>query len=400
MSRKHPIAVGLDIGSARTRVVVLAVEGGIVRYVAHAGVPSRGWHRGQISDQMAVAASIREAISEAEHQCGMEIGSVVVGVGGPAVRSQQGRGLYDFGHRRPIGKEDLAYAVKQSTRAQLEPDRFLLQVAPQDFTVDGQPPMLHPLNIECLRLEAHSLLLTTSVQEHQALLSAVHQAHLRVEETIYEAMAAAYASILPDERAGGVALIDVGAHSTDAVYYDGDSMLFAIGMPISGDHFSKDIADVKSLSFDEAERMKIAHGCALLGLTSDNIIIELPAEGGRPAHEVSRRDLIEILEARAMQLFQLVERFRLQYARELPLREGVVLAGGAALLDGMVEVAEKVLGCPARLGFPRGIADWPDELGVVWTTAAGLAMYSGRLQIRKDKAGAGPNLWSLFSSRA
>ena len=400
MAKKHPIAVGLDIGSARTRVVALAMEGGMMRYLAHAVVPSRGWHRGQIADQMAVAASVREAISEAEDRCGAEIGSVVVGVGGPAVRAQQGRGLYDFGHRRPIGKEDLSYAVRQSTRAHLDADRYLLQVAPQDFTVDGQPPMLHPLNIECQRLEAHSLLITTSLQEHQALISAVHQAHLRVEETIFEAMAAAYASILPDERTGGVALVDIGAHSTDVVYYDGDSMLYSIGMPVSGDHFTKDIADVKSLSFDEADRMKMAHGCALLGLTADNIIIELPAEAGRPAREISRRDLIEILEARAMQLFQLVERFRLQYARDLPLREGVVLSGGAAQLDGMVEVAEKVLGCPARLGFPRGIADWPDELSVVWTTAAGLAMYSARLQNRKDKPGAGPNFWSLFSSRA
>lgn len=384
------------MGSAWTRVVVLSVEGGLMRYRAHAVVPSRGWFRGQISDQAAVAASIRAAVYEAEVKSGEEIGSVVVGVGGPGVRSQQGRGLYDFGHRRKIETEDLSYAVRQAARAQLDSDRYLLQVAPQDFTLDGQPPMLHPLNIECLRLEAHALLLTASSQEHQALLSAVHQAHLRVEETVFEAMASAYASILAEERAGGVALVDVGAQSTNVVYYDGDAMLFAIGMPVSGDHFTRDISDVKALSFDEAERMKHAHGCALLGLTADNIIIELPAEGGRPAREISRRELIEILEARAVQIFQLIERFRSQYARDLPLREGVVLSGGGAQLEGMVEVAEKVMGCPARLAFPRGIADWPDELTTVWTTAAGLAMYSARLHGKREKAAVGPSFWNLL----
>jgi cell division protein FtsA len=400
VSKKPQLAVGLDIGSAWTRVVVLSLVDNCLHYRGHSAVISRGWHRGQIADQSAVAETVRQAVQQAELSSGEQIGSVVVGVGGPSARSQQGRGLYEFGHRRPIERGDLVYAVELAARARLDEDRFLLQVMPQDFTVDGRPPIPHPLNIECQRLEAHALLITTSMQEHQALISAVHQAHLRVEETVFEAMAASYASILPEDRAGGVALVDIGAHSTHIVYYDGDALLYAMGIPISGDHFTRDLGELKALSFDEAERVKFAHGCALLGLTADNIVIELPAETGRPGREINRRDLIEILEARAVQLFDIVERCRVRYARETPLREGVVLCGGGSQLEGMVEVTEKVLGCPARLGFPRGIIDWPEDLSSpVWTTSAGLAMYSARLQTRKDKKGGGPSIWSLFTGK-
>jgi cell division protein FtsA len=178
-------------------------------------------------------------------------------------------------------------------------------------------------------------------------------------------------------------------------------MLYAAGLPISGDHFTRDLGELKALSYDESDRLKLAHGCALLGLSADNIIIELPAEGGRPAREVNRRELIEILEARALQLFEIIENRRVRFARDLALREGVVLTGGGSLLEGMVEVAEKVLSCPARLGFPRGIDDWPDELMTpLWTVAAGLSMYSGRLQLRKDKGSTGPSFWSLFTSKS
>lgn len=388
------------MGSAWTRVAAVSLEDGCVYYRAHAAVPSRGWHRGLITDQSALADCIRQAMLETETLAGEPIGEAVVGVGGPAVRSQQGRGLYDFGHLRPIEQGDLAYAVDLAARARLEPDRFLLQVFPQDFTLDGQPPLPHPLNIECQRLEAHALLVTTSVQEHQALLSAVHQAHLRVKETAFEAMAAAYACILSEERAGGVALVDVGAHSTNVVYYDGDAMLAAAGLPVSGDHFTRDIGELKALSYDESERLKFAHGCALLGLTADNIIIEMPSEMGRPARELNRRDLVEILQARAVQLFGLVDKGRRKLARNMELREGVVLCGGGANLEGLVEVAEKVMSCPARLGFPRGIASWPAEIcSPAWTTVAGLAMYSARLESRREKASAGPSFWSLFSRR-
>jgi len=399
VAKKTHFAVGLDIGSAWTRLVALSVENGCLRYRGHAEVQSRGWHRGQIADQNAIAACVREAVKELEQGSGEQVGSCVVGVGGPSVIAQQSRGLYEFGHRRRIEKGDLVYAIELAARARLDEDRCLLQVLPQDFTVDGQTPQAHPLNIECQRLEAHSLLITASNQEHQALLSAVHLAHLRVEETVFEAMASAYACILAEERAGGVALVDIGAHSSNLVYYDGDAMLFAVGLPLSGDHFTRDLGELKNLSFEEAERLKFAHGCALLGLTSDNIVIELPAEAGRPGREIHRRDLIEILEARAQQLFGLVEKGRERYARDLMLREGVVLCGGGSQLEGMVECAEKVLGCPARLGFARGIIDWPESLiSPVWTTAAGLAMYSARLKMRKDED-SGPSFWSLFTGK-
>jgi cell division protein FtsA len=396
---KPQIAVGLDIGSAWTRAAVLSFEEGILTYRGHSAVPSRGWHRGQIADQSAVAESVRHAVHEAEARSGEQIGSATIGVGGPAIRSQQGRGLYEFGHRRSIEHGDLVYAIELAARARLDEDRLLLQVLPQDFTIDGRTPMPHPLNIDCQRLEAHALLITASMQEHQALISAVHQAHLRVEETVFEGMAAAYACVLGDERAGGVALLDIGAHSTDLVIYDGDSMLFALGMPLSGDHFSRDLGELKALSFDEAERVKLAHGCALVGLTADNIVIELPPEAGRPGREINRRELIEILEARAVQLFELTDRCRTRFARDVQLREGLVLCGGGAQLEGMVEAAEKVLGCPARLGFPRGIRQWPDELMTpVWTTCAGLAMYSARLRSRKEKPG-GVSFWNLFTGK-
>lgn len=399
MAKKAQVAVGLDVGSAWTRVAVLSLENGNLRYLGHSATPSAGWHRGQISDQSEVAATIRQAMVEAEACSGCQIGSAVVGVGGPAVRSQQGRGLYEFGHRRLIEKGDMVYSVELAARARLDEDRFLLQVLPQDFTVDGQPPIPHPLHIECQRLEAHALLITTSKQEHQALLSAVHMAHIRVEETVFEAMAAAYASVLAEERMGGVAVVDIGAHSTNLVYYDGDAMLFAAGLPLSGDHFTRDICELKALSFEEAERLKFAHGCALLGLTADNIIIELPAEGGRPGREISRRELIEILEARASQLFEYVDKLRARYARDLVLREGLVLVGGGCRLEGLVELAEKMLGCPARLGFPQGVMDAPEELMTpVWSVPIGLAMYSARLQARKEKGG-GPSFWSLFTGR-
>ncbi|MCS7043444.1 MAG: cell division protein FtsA [Bryobacteraceae bacterium] len=396
MARNIEIAAGLDVGSNWIRLVAVTVEDGFVHYRAHAAALSRGWHRGQISDQNALADCIRAVFQECSRRAGSPLTSAVVGVGGPNVRCHQGRGVYDFGPRRAIQKEDLEQAVKLAMQSPVGGGQMLLQALPQDFTVDGGPPVPHPIGVECERLEAHVLLVTVPRQEHEALVSAVQQAQVQVEETVFEAIAAAYAAILPEERACGVALADIGAHSTGIVFYDGDSTLFAAGHGISGDHFTRDISTVHGVAWEEAERLKLAYGCVHTGPGGDNIIIQLPADSSRPGREISRRALIETLEARAGQLFSIIERCRAGFARAVHLGEGLVLCGGGALMEGMVEEAERILHCPARLGIARGILEWPEELySPAWTTAAGLAMYSARLQERRERR-SGPGWLGLL----
>lgn len=383
MSSKVQVAAGLDAGSAGTRCVVCAIEDARIRFLGYGVVASRGWVKGRIADQELVAESMRQAVREAEQRAQVPVDGAVVGMGGGSIAGFDSRGLYEFGRPRAIETDDLSYAVDQATRTRLEEDRLLLQVYPQDFTVDGRSGFRNPRGLTCSRLEAHAHLVTASQHDHQAVLSAVHLAHLPVEETIFEPMAAAYAAVLPEERSRGVAVVDIGSHSTDIVVYDADALLRAATVPICGDHFTRDVAYGLCVSYEDAEQLKEEYGCAILGLTADNTLIEVPSQDGRPSREATRRQLNEILEARAEELFCHVRHEVAKARMEQSLIEGIVLVGGAALLNGMCDMAERVLNCPARNGLPTGIEDWPEELmRPDWTTAAGLAMYSGRLKLK------------------
>lgn len=383
MSSKVRVAAGLDAGSSHTRCVVCTIEDTRIRFLGYGSVPSRGWVKGRVADQDLVAESVRQAVREAERTAQVSVEGAVVGVGGGSVAGFDSRGLYEFGRPRAIEVDDLSYAVDQATRTRLEEDRLLLQVYPQDFTVDGRAGFRNPRGLTCARLEAHVHLVTASQHDHQSVISAVHLAHLPVEETIFEPMAAAYAAVLPEERSRGVAVVDIGSHSTDLVVYDADALLRAATVPICGDHFTRDVAFGLCVSYEDAEQLKEEYGCAILGLTADNTLIEVPSHDGRPSREATRRQLNEILEARAEELFYYVRHEVAKARMEQSLMEGIVLLGGAALLNGMCDMAERVLNCPARNGLPVGVENWPEDLmRPDWTTAAGLAMYSGRLKLK------------------
>ena len=387
MNTKTQLAVGLDVGSSRVRCVVCALDGGGIRFLGHGSATSAGWSRGRLADQAALAGAIHAAVAEAEHRAEVSVETATMGVGGMSIRGAQSRGVYEFGRPRELAQEDLEYAASLASDVRLERGRMLLHVLPQDFTVDGHAGFRRPHKSLCSRLESHVHIVTTSQQEHQALVAAAHLGHLAAEETVLEAMAAAYACLTPDQRARGAVLVDMGLHSTDLIVYDGEAVLLAASIPVWSDHLTRDVSAIFHISYEDAESLKQQYGCALLGLTAESSFIEIPDENG--PREARRSELNEVLEARAEELFRHI-RVELERAGMLRnLGEGIILTGGGALLNGMCDMAERVLDCPAAYGIvmEQDIGGWPEELkSPLWTTAAGLALYSGKMKMHRPPA--------------
>jgi cell division protein FtsA len=384
LSSKRKLAAGLDLGSTGTRIVICAIEEQSVRFLGFGEAPTQAWSKGRITDSDALVSSIRFALHQAEENANVSLESILIGVGG-TVSGVNSRGLYEFGRRREIELGDLRYAIELAARTRIDDERQVLQICPQDFTLDGRAGYRNPKGILGSRLEANVHIVTFSLAEHSALISAVHQSHLAVEESVYEAIAAAYAAVLPEDRARGVVLIDIGAHSTEVAVYDGDALLLAVSIPLGGDHFTRDLSWLFKVSYDYAEGLKREFGSVNLADSSGTSLVELPTPEGRGIREAPRAQLNEVLEARAEELFEKIYEEILRVGMEQSLLEGAVLTGGGALLPGMCDVAERILNCQARNGLPMGIEDWPSQLdNPLWTTAAGLAMYSGRLKLKRE----------------
>ncbi|MCU1325991.1 MAG: cell division protein FtsA [Bryobacterales bacterium] len=393
MSTNKILAAGLDAGSAWTRCVIALLEGDRFRFLGYGHAPSHGWAKGRITDQAAAAASIRAAAEEAEHMAQASIETVVAGAGGLSVRGQNVHGKWDLSRPREITQKDVNRAMERAMRGQLGEDRMILQVLPQDFAVDDHPGFQDPRGMVGSSLEANAQLLTTSAVEHTNLVTAINLAHLSVDETVFEAIAACYASVLPEERKEGVVLIDIGMHSTELICYYGDSAQLATSVRICGDHFSRDLAHALRIPMEAGAVVKEQFGGAVSAGTAANSVVELPASDFTDPHdrelrvtrEVSRKFVNEILESRAVELFDMVRMELVKVGMQNAIASGIVLTGAGSLLPGLCDVAERVLECPVRLGLAQGILDWPEEMNdPAWATVAGLSMYAARLRSKVD----------------
>jgi cell division protein FtsA len=383
MAAKPIYGIGLDAGSRRTRLVVFLIEGETVRFLGWGSSESYGWLKGRIADQGAASQSMLAALREAEATSGVSVEGAVVGMGGPTVRGANARGVLELGYVREIEQYHVNRVVDRATRVQLQEDRMVLQMFPQDFVVDDHPGHRDPRKMLASRLEMNVHLLTTSVQEHNTLIGAVNQAHMSVEESIFEALAASYAAVLPENRRQGIALIDIGGESTELAVYHGDAMQLCSTVRVCGDHFTRDLAQGLCIGFDEAEQVKMEYGGASPETCPDNVLVELPTPENRESRDAQRKFINQILAARAHELFQFVRAELVRVGMDRALIGGVFLTGAAARLPDLCDVAERVLQCQTRFGLPLGIDGWPEALDdPEWTTAAGLAMYSAKLKMQ------------------
>ena len=374
-------AVGLDAGSAWTRCVICRLEDNCMRFLGCASTPSQGWVKGLIADQTAVSECMLAALREAEINAQVSVESAIVGVGA-TVRGANCRGLHDLGRVRTVEQRDVNRAVERAKRVLLPEDTMVLQMFPQDFIVDGHPGHRDPRKMIAGQIEANVHLVMTSQREHECLVTAVNQAHLAVEDTVSEALAACYAAVLPEDRREGAAVLNIGAQSAELVVYYGDALQLAESLAISGDHFTRDVARGLCVAFEDAATLKHEFGCANASATAENSFVEVASREDR---DVPRRTLNCILESRALDLFQLVRRELARVGMDGALMGGMFLCGGGARIEGLCEIAEEVLHCRVCNALPVGIRDWPDELcDPAWTTAAGLAMYSAKLKSKHE----------------
>jgi len=255
-------------------------------------------------------------------------------------------------------------------------DREIIHILPQQFIVDGQGGIKDPVGMSGLRLEAEVHIVTGAITSAQNLTKCIHRAGLDVKELVLQPLASSYAVLTPDEEELGVALLDIGGGTTDLAIIFENSIRHTAVVGLGGKNVTSDIAIGLRTSLDQAEEIKKKYGCALEGLVKGNETFSVPGVGGRPAREVSRKELSSMIEPRMEELFMLaLQEIKKSEFADL-LISGVVLTGGGSSIVGAVELAEKIFDLPVKVGVPRGFGGLMDSVkSPTHATGVGLIYY-------------------------
>jgi cell division protein FtsA len=380
MRQQDNIIAVLDAGSSKIRVLIAEVHEGALRYRGHGICDAAGMRKGLISDLAPAAVAIDRAAVMAENSAQAVIERFVVAVGGPHIRGVNSRGGISLGTRlREIAKDDVRAAVDRARSIALPADREILHLLPQQFILDEQPGIHDPVGMVGNRLEVNLHIATSSASAQQSIITCVNKAGLEVTETVFEALAAAEATLLADERELGVCLLDIGASTSELVVFFEGSVAHTSVVPIGGDHFTNDLAVGLHVTAPEAEWLKCNYGHAIVTRVGELSEVEVTGLPGYEPRVVRQRLIAEILEPRARELFQMLRDNLRQGGVLEAMGAGCVLTGGGARLPGLLETAESLLHVQGRMASPVPLSRMPAELAAPeFSVLTGTLLYAHR----------------------
>jgi len=375
MTDNGQFLVSLDVGSTKICVVVARIVEDKVSIIGIGSHPSTGLRKGVVVNIDSTVNSIKKALEEAELMAGIKIAGCLAGIAGAHIKSFNSNGVVAVKDKE-VRKDDISRAIDAAKAVAIPADRDLLHVIPQEFIVDDQDGIKDPVGMSGVRLEVKVHIVTGSIASAQNIVKCCYLSGLSVDDLILSQIASAEATLTPEETEIGVAIVDIGGGTSDIAVYANGSIRYTSILPLGGHHITNDIAIGLRTPMEEAEKIKKKYGCALSKLVGANEMIEVPSVGGRKPRTLYRKTLADIIEPRVEEIIALIHEEIKKSGYEKLLASGVVITGGCANLEGIVDLAEGVFSLPVRKGFPTGIGGLVDVVNnPIYATGVGLILH-------------------------
>ena len=358
MNRKSEksLVVALDIGTSKVMAIVGEyLPGEPVEVIGVGSHTSRGMRKGVVVEIESNVNSIQHAVDDAGQMAGCDIRSVLASIAGSHLETHNSHGAAPI-RDREVAADDLEQVLESASAVAIPADRRVLYKEPQEYRIDGQDGIRHPIGMSGVRLEAGVHLVTGAASAVQNISKCIERCGLAADELIPSAVASARAVLTDDERDLGVCVIDIGAGTTDIAIYTQGSLRFTRSLPVGGDQVTSDISQYVQTPTQNAEEIKVKYGCALAQLARGEETIQVPSVGDRPPRRLQRQSLAQAIQARYEEIFEMAHDEVRRSGFENLLAAGIVLTGGAARIEGALLLTEEVFHKMVRIGVPQHIA--------------------------------------------
>lgn len=378
-TKKSDIVAGLDIGTTKVCIVIMrptqSEKQKEYEIIGVSSVPSTGLRKGVVVNIDATVESIVKAREEAELMAGVKIDNVWAGVAGSHIQSFNSRGMVAVKNRE-ISQDDINRVLDASQAVAIPEDRQILHILPQNFVVDSQDGIRDPRGMSGVRLESNVHIVTGLKLSLHNIQKCAEKAGLKVNGLILESLASAEACLSQDEKDLGVAVVDMGGGTCDIIVYSQGSVVHTAVLPIGGSHLTHDISVGLRTPAVSAEEVKRKFGCAMTSLIENSELIEVPSVGGRNPRTLSRSSLTEVIEPRIEETLHLINNEVVKSGYQHHIGSGIVLTGGASMLEGVVEFGEFIFETPVRRGVALETSGLKDAVrSPQFATAVGVARY-------------------------
>ncbi len=379
--QKNNIVVGLDIGTTKVCVVVAERdEMGKLNILGQGRADSEGLQRATVVNINKTVDAIRTAVADAERESSIRVRGVNVGISGTHVHCITSNSEISINQTGIVNLSDIKRFLENAKKniRYLDIDHEIIHVIPQEFIVDDQEGVLDPIGMAGTTMRGSAYIVVGTKTKIKNIRQCVEKAGLVVNAMTFEPIASGLAVMTKSEKKSGVVIIDIGGGTTEmAIYIDG-AIRFSEVVKIAANDVTKDVAFGVKAILEVAEELKIKHGFAYSKEPQEDEEILIEGMEGRPPKSFMKSWLTLIIEARMMEIFELIRESLVHSGYYDYLNAGAVITGGGSLIPGTDTLASGILGLDVRTGFPEGVSGGMKGAinNPVYATVMGLVAHS------------------------
>jgi cell division protein FtsA len=209
--------------------------------------------------------------------------------------------------------------------------------------LDGQENIKDPVGMHGVRLEVDTHIVVASTPALKSLEHVLQRAEVAASHRTVTSLAGAETLLDRKQKESGVAVLDIGAATTNMVVIEDGEVEHIAVIPMGGNHITNDLAIGLKTDLDIAELAKIKHA-SLKAVTGETSFV-VRGEEVRFDRDMMRM----IVEARVEEILEFADRELKRIHRSRKLPGGIVLTGGSSKLPGLADFAKEVLELPARV---------------------------------------------------
>ena len=364
MNQEIEYMAAIDIGTTETIAIIgKKTAEGKLDVIGLGSAPSVGVKRGMVVNIEETANAIKTAVDQAMNDARLQLSKVFVGIAGQHIKSISRKGeRFIDAPEYEIKQSDVDAIKADMYKIPLEAGEEIIHVIPQQFVVDNEANDQNPVGISGKQLEAFYHIVIGQTTSAKNIEKCVKRAGLEVIELVLEPLASSEAVLTEDEKEAGVVLVDIGGGTTDIAVFHNKIVRHTAVIPFGGNVVTNDIKEGCATLHRQAEQLKCQFGSAWSEVVDENKIISIPGISGRPAKEISFKNLSFIIQSRMEEIVDAVM-FEVENSGCLDkLSAGIVVTGGGALLSNLPELFNLQTGYEVRVGIPSDIlAEKTDE---------------------------------------
>jgi cell division protein FtsA len=382
---KNNLIAGLDVGSGHIKLLVAKPKEDQSGFdvVCQLKEASYGVRKGVVVDSEKVSRTIQVLLNRAREELGERITSVFTNIGGSHLYCTSSKGMIAVSRAdQKVSDVDVARVIDSARTVSLPSNSEIMEVYPKEFTLDNSGGIKNAVGMHGGRLEVNAMILAGFSPYVSNLSEAVVACDLQVLDIVPSCLASADAVLSPKQKELGTAILDIGFGTSElAIFEEGELSHLAV-VPIGSANITNDIAIGLRTDVDTAEAIKLAAGTCVFKGKDKKEKVEVE---GEETLMFSRKMVAKIVQARVSEIFGEIQKEFKKVEKEGMLPGGIVITGGGAKIDKIVDLAKKEFKLPCKIGKPANFYGLEEDFN--YTTACGLITRS-----------AGPRLESFSSS--